>query len=65
MVTAVDKTWSFFLKKGKSYFQYKKTTDLNYKEINCTEPSALVRVPWTNSPAYFAAAAMAKKIKFL
>jgi hypothetical protein len=54
----------FLLKKVDNIFSIK-TTDLNYKEINRTGPSASVRVPWTNSLAYFATAAMTKWKKFM
>jgi hypothetical protein len=40
-----------FCKNGKKHFQYKKELILTneYKEINCTEDSPSVRLPWLSS----------------
>ncbi len=40
-----------------------KTSYLN-EEVNCTEPSATVSVPWTNTLAYVAGASMRQKTEF-
>jgi hypothetical protein len=36
-----------FVKKGKKILAMSKATYLKYKEVNCIEPSPLVRVPFS------------------